>query len=63
MVIDAAYFIRDKKVAKKLHQYSLLRDEALRRCYDIDGYDKLPIGDKNKIYDGVKSQIMKEWKI
>lgn len=50
-------------VFPKLAPYTKLRDEALTRCYAIDGYSDLCKTDPEKacrIYDKIKNEVKKE---
>lgn len=61
-VVNIAEFASTEQIKKDLIFWANLRTETLRRCYAMEGYEALPLAEKNKIYDRTKRQVEEEWK-
>lgn len=62
MVSNIACCAGTDEIKKALVHLADLRTETLRRCYAMEGYETLPLAEKNKIYDRTKRQIEEELK-
>lgn len=58
MVLNVGAFV-DGPIGVTLNKLAIVRGEILRRCYDIEGYEDLPLDEKNKIYDRIKQEVMR----
>ena len=56
MVLNVGAFA-DEDICVTLNKLASIRDEVLRRCYEIDGYASLPLEEKNRIYDRIKQEV------
>jgi len=61
MVINVGYFSENEEIRNELDKYTLIRNRTLDICYSIDGYEKLPLQEKNKIYDRISEKISREY--
>lgn len=61
MVINVGYFSENKEIRETLDKYALIRNKTLDICYSIDGYEKLPLKEKNKIYDRIREEVSREY--
>ena len=59
MIISVAHYAKDREVAKAVLESDSIRNKALDICYAIPGYVDLPLEEKNKIYDKIRSDFMK----
>lgn len=57
MVLSVAFFSRSEVVRDSVLRSDIIREETLKRCYNISGYQKLSIAEKNKIYDKIKAIV------
>lgn len=51
------------RMRAELMRSDKVRREALKRCYKIPGYVRLTLPEKNKIYDRVRDEVMKEMEV
>ena len=58
IIISVAYFVDSKEVQEAILRSDYIRNEALKKCYEIKGYKDLSLVDKNKIYDKIKNSIV-----
>ena len=61
-VVNIAEFASTEQIKRDLIFWANLRTETLRRCYAMEGYEALPLAEKNKIYGRTKQQVEMEWK-
>ena len=59
-VISVAEYA-DESTRSGILQSDFVRRETLDRCYNMDGYKDLPTAEKNKVYDRIKAEVMKEY--
>lgn len=60
MVLSVAAFVSGD-MRNGLVRSDAIRAEALRRCYEIDGYEVLPRDEKNRVYDRVRAEVEAEF--
>lgn len=61
MIVESvAEYTKDKEIRDVVRKSDAIRREILRRCYNIDGYADLPLGEKNKIYDSIRAIVENE---
>lgn len=58
MVLNVGAFANED-VCVTLNKLANIRDEVLRRCYEIEGYKDLPLDEKSRIYDRIKQEVMR----
>ena len=58
IIISVAYFVDSKEVQETILRSDYIRNETLKKCYEIKGYKDLSLSDKNKIYDKIKNSIV-----
>jgi len=58
IIISIAYFADKKEVQEIILRSDYIRNETLKKCYEIKGYKDLSLSDKNKIYDKIKNSIV-----
>jgi hypothetical protein len=54
-IISVAYFAETEEIRNAVLQSDTIRRRTLKACYEIPGYEALPLSDKNRAYDAVKS--------
>ena len=54
------YFVTKNCVNVGNDKDAIIRTEALKRCYEIDGYAQLPLEVKNNIYDVIVKEVEEE---
>lgn len=59
MIINVGAFASDE-VCKDLCYLAKVRARALDICYSTAGYTELPLEERNKCYDKVRDEIMRE---
>jgi len=57
IIISVAYFADNKEVQETILRSDYIRNETLKKCYEIKGYKDLSLDDKNKIYDKMKNNL------
>ena len=60
IIISVAYFADNKEVQETILRSDYIRNETLKKCYEIKGYKDLSLSDKNKIYDKVRNSIVQK---
>lgn len=54
------YFVTENCVCVSNERDVIIRTEALKRCYAIDGYKELALDEKNAIYDRIVAEVERE---
>lgn len=57
IILSVAYFTKDKTIKNAVLKSDEIRQKTLKECYSITNYESLPLSEKNKIYDEIKTRI------
>lgn len=60
MVYSVGRYADDPRVRDAVLDSDRVRREALKRCYRVPGYARLPREEKNKIYDRIREEVKEE---
>jgi hypothetical protein len=52
-VINVSAFVTDENLSCVLNRGANIRRKTLNACYQIPGYEELPLNEKNAIYDAI----------
>lgn len=58
-IIDVCTWAEDRTVREDLKRATAVREEALRRAYELPGYEELTAADKRGYYDQVKADVLR----
>lgn len=59
-VYSIAAYAGNDTIAAAIIRSDMIRKETLKRCYDMPGYEALPLPEKNKTYEKVRATVEKE---
>lgn len=59
-VVSIAAYAGSDAIAAAIIRSDAIRHETLNRCYRKKGYKKLPLAERNKIYDAVRAKVEAE---
>jgi len=59
-VVSIAAYADSDAIAAAIIRSDAIRHETLNRCYRKKGYTKLPLAEKNKVYDAVRRMVEAE---
>lgn len=53
-VVNVSAFVNDENLRAVLNRSADIRRKTLNACYQIPGYEDLPLNEKNAIYDAIR---------
>ncbi len=60
VVISVAHHADNEQIKQAILLSDKIRAATLKRCCAIPGYLELPLKEKNKVYDNIKTKVEKE---
>jgi len=60
IILSVAHFTNDNNIKNEILKSDYVRNETLKKCYEISGYKNLSLNEKNKIYDTLKIQVLNQ---